>query len=165
MSTIEYRTDDKDSFKEQVGFWINNVLMRVPDSIVLPIGSHIDLCDKDEVQKKKKDIEEKILEVLTEREDNLKQRLEKLKQKTQCELYSDQVDKLCDLAEYSLKVLDLIPIDCTRYDAIIEAWLKILESVRNKDIFRNAVRKLPVTYKKVENAIMDLIKTPEVPVH
>ncbi|XP_038661989.1 malignant fibrous histiocytoma-amplified sequence 1 homolog [Scyliorhinus canicula] len=160
-----YRTDDKDSFKEQVGFWINNILMRVPDSIVLPIGSHIDLCDKDEVQNKKKDIEEKILEVLTEREENLKQRLDKLKQKAQCELYSDQVNKLCDLAEYSLKVLDLIPIDCTRYDAIIEAWLQILKSVRNKDIFRNAVRKLPVTYKKVEDAIMDLIKTPDVPVH
>ncbi|XP_078076963.1 malignant fibrous histiocytoma-amplified sequence 1 [Mustelus asterias] len=160
-----YQVDDADSFKKQVGFWINNVLMRVPESIVLPIGSHIDLCDKDEIQRKKEDIEEKIQEMLTERKENLKQRLEKLKQKSQCELYSDQVNKLRDLVEYSLKVLDLIPVDCTQYDAIFGAWLQILESVRNKEIFLNAIRKLPVTYKKVENAIMELMKTPEVPVH
>ncbi|XP_067902846.1 malignant fibrous histiocytoma-amplified sequence 1 [Heterodontus francisci] len=160
-----YEIDDKDSFKDLVSFWINNVFMRVPDSIVLPIGSHVDLCDKDEVQRKKKDIEEKIKEMLTEREENLNQRLEKLKKKSQCELYSDQVNKLYDLTKYTLKVLDLIPVDCTRYDTIIKAWLQILESVRNKDIFPNAIRKLPVIYKTVEKAITQLIETQEVPVH
>ncbi|XP_041052853.1 malignant fibrous histiocytoma-amplified sequence 1 homolog isoform X1 [Carcharodon carcharias] len=160
-----YKVEDKDSFKELVGFWINNVLMRVPDSIVLPIGSHVDMCDKEEVQRKKKDIEEKIQEMLTERKENLNQRLVKLKEKPQCELYSDQVNKLYDLAKYSLKVLDLIPVDCTQYDAIIEAWLQILQLIRNTDIFPNVIRKLPVTYKMVEKAIMELIETQEVPVH
>ncbi|GCC19710.1 malignant fibrous histiocytoma-amplified sequence 1 [Chiloscyllium punctatum] len=160
-----YKMDDKDSFKELVGFWINNILMRVPDSIVLPIGSHMDLCEKDEVQMKKKDIEEKIKEILIERYENLNQRLAKLNKKSQCELYRDQVNKLDDLVKYNLKVLDLIPVDCTQYDTIINAWMQILESVRNKDIFPNAIRTLPVTYKKVEKVITELIETEKVPFH
>ncbi|XP_048401055.1 malignant fibrous histiocytoma-amplified sequence 1 isoform X2 [Stegostoma tigrinum] len=160
-----YKLDDKDSFKELVGFWINNIFMRVPDSIVLPIGTHVDLCKKDDVQMKKKDIEEKIKEMLTERNENLNQRLAKLNEKSQCELYRDQANKLDDLVKYNLKVLDLIPVDCTQYDAINKAWMQILESVRNTDIFPNAIRTLPVTYKKVEKAITGLIETQKVPFH
>ncbi|XP_067849706.1 malignant fibrous histiocytoma-amplified sequence 1 [Heptranchias perlo] len=160
-----YEMDDKDSFKDLVGFWINNILMRVPDSVVLPIGSHVDHCDKEEAERKKKDIEEKIKEMLIERQENLNLRLEKLKDNSQCELYSDQANKLCDLADYSLKVLDLIPIDCTQYDDINKVRCQILESVRNEDIFPNAIRKLPIIYKVVEQAITELTETQEIPEH
>uniref|UniRef100_UPI00398E8C84 malignant fibrous histiocytoma-amplified sequence 1 homolog n=1 Tax=Pristiophorus japonicus TaxID=55135 RepID=UPI00398E8C84 len=160
-----YDVDDEHSFKELVGFWINNVFMRVPDSVVLPVGTHVDLCDKDEVQRKKKDIEEKIKAMLTERKENLTQRCEKLRKKRQSELYRDQANTLYNLSEFSLQVLDLIPVDYSRNNAIAEARLQILQLVRNENIFPNAIRKLPVIYKEVEKAITDLIETHEVPEH
>ncbi|XP_054131030.1 malignant fibrous histiocytoma-amplified sequence 1 homolog isoform X4 [Melozone crissalis] len=43
-----YQTNDK-TFKELVGFWINNLSMRVPNSVVLPVGTHVDCCQEQEI--------------------------------------------------------------------------------------------------------------------
>ncbi|XP_007907545.2 malignant fibrous histiocytoma-amplified sequence 1 [Callorhinchus milii] len=161
----KYEVGNKCVFKELVGFWVNNIFMRVPDSVVLPVGTHVDLCDEEEMRTKKKDIEVKIREMLTERQENLEQRLEKINKKSHCEFYSDQANKLQELAKYNLQVLDLIPIDCTQYTDINNVRKQILQSVRNEDIFPNAVRMLPSTYTAVEKAIAQLVQQQEIPEH
>ncbi|PIO35479.1 hypothetical protein AB205_0029040, partial [Aquarana catesbeiana] len=66
-----YQMDNIQCFIDLVGFWINNLLMRVPDSVVLTVGTHKDLCHPEEVELKSRDIEEKICSMLDEHKASL----------------------------------------------------------------------------------------------
>lgn len=80
--------------------------MRVPDSVVLLVGTHCDQCrDQEEVMEKKKDIEEKVKTMLENRRMVLKQQKKNLEENTDPSLFTDQVDELDCLLEYNLKVM------------------------------------------------------------
>ncbi|MBN3300871.1 MFHA1 protein, partial [Amia calva] len=166
IDLASYNIDDPQSFKEKVSFWINNVMMRVPDSVILPVGTHIDKCRDDrEVQEKKCDIGDKIKDMLAKRELMLDQRRKNIDDKIEPKLFSDQSNKLDQVASYSLKCLDLVPIDCTNYKDIEQLQEKILDFVQDIETFPNVVKKLPHIYQAVESAIEDLIKDNQFPKH
>uniref|UniRef100_W5LWH4 Si:ch211-210p4.6 n=1 Tax=Lepisosteus oculatus TaxID=7918 RepID=W5LWH4_LEPOC len=161
-----YSIGDPQSFKEEVSFWINNVLMRVPDSVVLPVGTHIDKCENsEEIKEKKADIEINIKKMLDEREARLEQRRKNIREKMEPALFSDQTCRLDQVTGYNLKVLDFIAIDGTNQADIEYLQAQILECVQNKDLFPNIEKKLPRVYQTVESSIRDLLKDHKVPDH
>lgn len=93
-----------DSFKELVGFWINNLFMRVPNSVVLPVGTHIDVCNKEEVTLKKRDIMSRIRAMLEERKTSLAHFIANLEDNEEAEIYVDQWNKLKEMENCSLTV-------------------------------------------------------------
>lgn len=87
-----------------VGFWINNLLMRVPDSVVLTVGTHADLCHPEEVKLKSKDIQEKICKMLDQHKGNLFHFIDNLGERQDSELYLEQADKLREISNCTVNV-------------------------------------------------------------
>lgn len=88
-----------------MSFWISNIQLRVPDSVVLPVGTHIDQCpDQMDIDRKKKDIDSKLQNMLSDRIEALELRKEELQESDDPSLFSDQMDDLSRLTDYNLKV-------------------------------------------------------------
>ncbi|KAI4896254.1 hypothetical protein NFI96_031502 [Prochilodus magdalenae] len=161
-----YRSDDPQSFSENVGFWINNIQLKVPNSVVLLVGTHTDQCkDAIEVLERKNDIQEKVTQMLSERKESLEQQRKNLEGLEDHSLFSDQMSDIERLTEYKLTVLDLIPVDCTMADDI--TWLQnhIKDLTLNKDKFPFMEQTLPQCYQEVESAIQDLLADGDIPKH
>ncbi|KAL6461475.1 hypothetical protein MHYP_G00296190 [Metynnis hypsauchen] len=161
-----YHTEDPKSFSEKVGFWINNIQLKVPNSVVLLVGTHADQCkDAMEVLGKKNDIEKKVKQMLSERKESLEQQRKNLKELDDLSLFSEQMSDIERLTEYKLKVLDLIPIDCTKYEDI--TWLKghIKDLISDKDTFPFMEQTLPQCYQEVETIIQGLVDDDVIPQH
>ncbi len=90
------------SFKENVGFWIKNLHLKIPDSVVLLVGTHVDECT--DVNEKKKHIENQVKEMLETHTTNLEQRMKNFQDKEDSSLYYDQINQIERLTEYKLKV-------------------------------------------------------------
>ncbi|XP_053151626.1 malignant fibrous histiocytoma-amplified sequence 1 homolog isoform X2 [Hemicordylus capensis] len=149
------------SFSELIGFWINNLLMRVPNSVVLPVGTHIDACAEREVEEKKRDIMTKMQAMLEERKTNLTHFIANLEGIEESEYYVDQWNRLKDMENWSLKILDLVSVNCMNYNDIKTLEGTILEHVKNEEVFPNVIQVLPTVYKQVEAAIVDIVQKNE----
>ncbi|XP_042309219.1 malignant fibrous histiocytoma-amplified sequence 1 homolog [Sceloporus undulatus] len=150
-----------DSFKDLVGFWINNLFMRVPDSVVLPIGTHIDACGEREVEEKKEDIMNKIQTMLEERRTNLAHLIANLEENEESEFYVDQWNRLKEMENCTLTILDLVSVNCLDYEDIKMLEGTILDHVKNEIIFPNIIQVLPPVYKQVEAAVVDIVQNSE----
>lgn len=103
FSFPRYQTNDK-AFKDLVGFWINNLSMRVPNSVVLPVGTHVDCCREEEVEEKRRDIMAKITAMLMERKSNLAHFINNLEGSEEPEFYMDQWERLKEMENCTLTV-------------------------------------------------------------
>ncbi|XP_051563673.1 malignant fibrous histiocytoma-amplified sequence 1-like isoform X2 [Myxocyprinus asiaticus] len=166
IDLASYQIKDPQSFNEKVGFWIKNIQLKIPDSVVLLVGTHVDQCTNEaEVKEKQKHIEEKVEEMLQRHKFNLNQRRKNLQDKEDPSLYSDQIDQIKRLTEYKLKVLDLVPIDCTKPVDICKLHTNIKNEILNKDTFPYIEQTLPRCYREVETDIQELLKNGDIPQH
>uniref|UniRef100_A0A670HL77 Roc domain-containing protein n=1 Tax=Podarcis muralis TaxID=64176 RepID=A0A670HL77_PODMU len=156
----QYQRSD-DSFKELVGFWINNLFMRVPNSVVLPVGTHIDVCCEQEVKEKKEDIMSKIQDMLDERKSTLAHLIANLEDNEESEFFVDQWNRLKEMEQCTLTVLDLVPVNCMDYEDIRTLEGTILKHVKNEAVFPNVIQVLPPIYKQVEAAIVNIVQKNE----
>ncbi|XP_026562224.1 malignant fibrous histiocytoma-amplified sequence 1 homolog [Pseudonaja textilis] len=150
-----------DSFKDLVGFWISNLFMRVPNSVVLPVGTHVDACSEEEVEEKKKDIMCKIQAMLKERQTILSHLITNLEDNEESEFYEDQWTRVKEMENCTLTILDLVPVNCMDYLDIQKLEEIILEHVKNEKLFPNVIQVLPPIYKQVEAAIVDMMQSNE----
>lgn len=105
-SDFSYQTENAQSFDEKVGFWIKNIQLKIPDSVVLLVGTHVDECtDENEVKEKKQEIEENVEKMLQTRKSNLDLQIENLQNMDDPSLYSDQINQIERLTKYKLKVV------------------------------------------------------------
>ncbi|XP_034535462.1 malignant fibrous histiocytoma-amplified sequence 1 homolog [Notolabrus celidotus] len=161
-----YSIIDPQSFKDKLWFWINNIQLRVPDSVVLLVGTHCDQCkDQEEVMEKKNDIEGKVKTMLANRKAVLKQQKRNLEDNINPSLFVDQLDELDCLLEYNLKVLDLIPIDGTKMEDIGKLKSHILTCIQSESVFLCSGSILPKSYEAVEQAIHTLVSLRDIPRH
>ncbi|TKS69512.1 Malignant fibrous histiocytoma-amplified sequence 1 -like protein [Collichthys lucidus] len=166
IDLASYSTVDPHSFKDQLWFWINNIQLRVPNSVVLLVGTHCDQCiDQEEVMEKKKDIEEKVKAMLAHRRMVLKQQRNNLEENMDPSLFMDQVDELDCLLEYNLKVLDLVTVDCTKSEDIEKLKSHILMCIQSEGVLLCSESILPKSYEEVEQAIHKLVALEEIPKH
>ncbi|XP_035751137.1 malignant fibrous histiocytoma-amplified sequence 1 homolog isoform X3 [Egretta garzetta] len=159
-----YQTNDK-TFKELVGFWINNLSMRVPNSVVLPVGTHVDCCQEEEVEKKRHDIMAKIAAMLAERKSNLAHFIDNLEGSEEPEFYADQWERLKEMESCTLTILNLVAVNCMDHHDIKKLEATILEHVKNEELFPEVVRVLPPVYRQVEAAIVDIAQSEEMADH
>lgn len=88
-----------------MGFWINNIQLKVPDAVVLLLGTHADCCsDEKEVQDQKRNIEEGVKQMLLEQKVSLEQQRKNLEDLENPSLYSDQINAIEQLEGYKLQV-------------------------------------------------------------
>ncbi|XP_069480153.1 malignant fibrous histiocytoma-amplified sequence 1-like isoform X2 [Ambystoma mexicanum] len=160
-----YQMGDMNTFNDLVGFWINNLSMRVPDSVVLPVGTHTDCCMPEEVEAKKRDIESRIAAMLEQRRTTLNHFIRNMDDSQDSELYSDQLERLKEMANYSLHIVDLVPLDCTSYQEVHRLQDLMLELVKDEDMFPNVVKVLPPVYRTVEAAICHVTQSEELGAH
>ncbi|KAI1904006.1 hypothetical protein AGOR_G00001240 [Albula goreensis] len=165
INLASYSIADPTSFKDMVSFWMNNVMMRVPDSVVLPVGTHADQCTESEIQEKEKDIGKNIREMLEERQSKLQSRISNIKDKDDPSPFSEQLNRLYHLADLNIEVLDLLPLDCTKSEEIMKLQEHILKHVQNKELFPNVESTLPRSYQVVESSIRNLMKNRDFPKH
>ncbi|XP_061078357.1 malignant fibrous histiocytoma-amplified sequence 1 homolog [Conger conger] len=165
VNLASYSISEPQSFKDNVSFWINNVLMRVPDSVVLPVGTHADQCTDAEFADKKEDIRRKTEAMLEDRRSKLEQRISNIKEKDDPTLFSEQLKRLYQLTTYNLKVLDIMSMDCTKSAEIEKLQEQVLKHVQDRDLFPNLEKTLPRSYQVVESSIRDLIKKKNIPEH
>ncbi|XP_025890573.1 malignant fibrous histiocytoma-amplified sequence 1-like [Nothoprocta perdicaria] len=154
-----------DTFKDLVGFWINNLCMRVPSAVVLPVGTHTDCCLEADVEEKRGDIMSKIAAMLEQRRSNLSHFINNLEGSEESELYVDQWERLKEMENRTLTILNLVPVNCTDRRDIKKLEAVILEHVRNEELFPEVVRVLPPVYRQVEAAIVDVAQSEEVAGH
>ncbi|XP_030582237.1 malignant fibrous histiocytoma-amplified sequence 1 [Archocentrus centrarchus] len=166
VDLASYSITDPHSFKDQIWFWINNIQLRVPDAVVMLVGTHCDQCrDLDEVMEKKKDIEEKVNTMLANRKIVLKYQKKNLEENADPCLYMDQVDELDCLLDYNLKVLDLLTLDCTKTEDIVRFRSLILKCIQSESVFLCSESILPQSYEEVEQAIHILATLEQIPQH
>ncbi|KAJ8271422.1 hypothetical protein COCON_G00102810 [Conger conger] len=167
INLASYDVLDPQSFRDSVSFWIKNVQLRVPDAVVLVVGTHSDECrDEVDVQEKKEDIDRKIRGMLEERKANLERWKKNLEedQKDTAE-FSNQLRYLRQCTEHKLQVLDLLPMDCTNPEEIEKFKEYILQQVQNSDLFPNIEKILPQLYQEVESSIKALKEDKDIPEH
>lgn len=86
-------------------FWIKNLQLKIPDSVVLLVGTHVDQCTETEVNEKKKHIEVGVEEMLKKHTDTLEQRRKNLQDGDNLTLNYDQIHQIERLTEHKLKVI------------------------------------------------------------
>lgn len=64
-----------------------------------------------------------------------------------------------------LKVLDLIPIDCTKVEDIMELKSHILSCIQSESVFLCSESILPKSYESVEQVIHKLVTRHDIPQH
>ncbi|KAM3935080.1 malignant fibrous histiocytoma-amplified sequence 1 homolog [Leptodactylus fuscus] len=160
-----YQIDNEQIFMDLVGFWIKNLVMRVPNSVVLTVGTHTDLCQPGEVEEKCQDIKERIYRMLSEHKANLTHFINNLEERQDSEFYLEQADKLRELSNCSVHVVNVFPIDGTHYNDIEKLQNHILYTVCKEELFPNIIKMLPPIYKEVENAILEVTQNEETPQH
>ncbi|XP_062405369.1 malignant fibrous histiocytoma-amplified sequence 1-like isoform X3 [Sardina pilchardus] len=161
-----YDPSNPQSFEEHVSFWISNIQLRVPDSVVLPVGTHVDQCwDEMDVDRKKEHINSELQRMLTDRTETLQELKKTLQESDDPSLYSDQMNDLSRLTHYKLKVLDLLLVDCTKPEDILKFQDHTLKEVTNKENFPSIERTLPGIYQEVEKEIQDLLREDDIPQH
>ncbi|NXJ12352.1 MFHA1 protein, partial [Odontophorus gujanensis] len=139
--------------------------MRVPNSVVLPVGTHTDCCPKQEVEEKRSNIMAKITAMLVERKSNLTHFINNLEDSEEPEVYVDQWEKLKEMENCTLTILDLVAVNCTDHSDIKKLEATILEHVKNEELFPEVVRVLPPIYREVEAAIVDITQSEEMADH
>nr|XP_031360800.1 malignant fibrous histiocytoma-amplified sequence 1-like [Lonchura striata domestica] len=159
-----YQTNDK-IFKELVGFWINNLSMRVPNSVVLPVGTHVDCCQEQEVAEKTCDIMARITAMLAERKSTLAHFIDNLEGSEEPKFYVDQWERLKEMESCTLTILNLVAVNCTDHRDIRKLKAIILKHVKNEELFPEVVRVLPPVYRQVEAAIVDIAQSEEMAEH
>ncbi|KAI1890192.1 hypothetical protein AGOR_G00171150 [Albula goreensis] len=167
INLASYDVNDPQCFKDSVSFWINNVQLRVPDSVVLLVGTHTDECSGEaEVQRKKVDIERKVRQMLEERKANLERRKHTIEEDLEdSKQVFHQLKDLKQLTQYNLKVLDLVPMDCTKTEEITKFQDYILCQVKNKELFPSIETTLPRRYQEVETSIQEFRENDDIPKH
>lgn len=165
VDLASYNIEDPQSFGEKVGFWVNNIQLRVPDSVVLLVGTHCDKCqDVEEILEKKRDIERKVKDMQSEKKEALEVKKKYLADSKDPSVFSDQMEELANLLDYNLQVLDLVTIDYTRKDEILNFREHIWKQTKDQT-FPCAERTLPKSYEEVEKAIQDLSERKQIPLH
>ncbi|XP_067305915.1 malignant fibrous histiocytoma-amplified sequence 1 [Pseudorasbora parva] len=165
VNLSSYKMDDQ-SFQQNVSFWIKNLQLKIPESVVLLVGTHVDQCtDETEVNEKKKHIQGRVKEMLEDHTNNLELRMKNLQDGDNPSSNSDQINQIEKLTEYKLKVLDFVLIDCTKQEDIDRLHTRIKDEVLNKDTFPNLEQTLPGIYYNVENDIQELLKNGDIQEH
>ncbi|NXD12971.1 MFHA1 protein, partial [Nothocercus nigrocapillus] len=139
--------------------------MRVPNSVVLPVGTHTDCCQEADVEEKRCDIMSKIAAMLEERKSNLTHFINNLEGSEESEFYVDQWEKLKEMENHTLTILNLVPVNCTNCRDIKKLEAVILKHARNEELFPEVVRVLPPVYRQVEAAIVDVAQSEEMADH
>ncbi|KFO08351.1 Malignant fibrous histiocytoma-amplified sequence 1, partial [Balearica regulorum gibbericeps] len=139
--------------------------MRVPNSVVLPVGTHVDCCRKEEVDEKRHDIMAKIVALLAERKSNLAHFIDNLEGSKEPEFYMDQWERLKEMESCTLTILNLVAVNCRDHRDIKKLEATILEHVKNEELFPEVVRVLPPIYRQVEAAIVDIAQSEEMADH
>ncbi|NXU81351.1 MFHA1 protein, partial [Oreotrochilus melanogaster] len=139
--------------------------MRVPSSVVLPVGTHVDCCQEEEVEEKRCHIMAKIAAMLRERKSNLTHLINNLEGSEEPELYMDQWERLKEMESCTLSILNLVAVNCRDPRDIKKLEAALLEHVRNEELFPEVVRVLPPVYRQVEAAIIDISQSEEVGNH
>ncbi|XP_075043919.1 malignant fibrous histiocytoma-amplified sequence 1 homolog isoform X2 [Mixophyes fleayi] len=165
VDLYRYQIGNAQSFKDLVGFWINNLLMRVPNSVVLTVATHTDMCQPGEVEQKSKDIQERICGMLDQHKANLTHFINNLEERQDSELYLEQAEKLREISNCTIHVLHVIPINSTNSHDISNLQNYILDSVNNLELFPNAIKMLPPIYKIVEHSILEVMQSEDTPEH
>lgn len=78
--------------------------MRVPNSVVLPVGTHVDCCQEEEVEEKRRDIMAKIAAMQAERKSNLAHFINNLEGSEEPKFYVDQWERLKEMESCTLTV-------------------------------------------------------------
>ncbi|NXE34577.1 MFHA1 protein, partial [Ptilorrhoa leucosticta] len=139
--------------------------MRVPNSVVLPVGTHVDCCQEQEVAEKTHDIMARITAMLVERKSNLAHFINNLEGSEEPKFYMDQWERLKEMESCTLTILNLIAVNCTDHRDIKKLEATILEHVKNEELFPEVVRVLPPVYRQVEAAIVDIARSEEMAEH
>ncbi|NWT81677.1 MFHA1 protein, partial [Lanius ludovicianus] len=139
--------------------------MRVPNSVVLPVGTHVDCCQEQEVAEKTHDIMARITTMLAERKSNLAHFIDNLEGSEEPKFYVDQWERLKEMESCTLTILNLVAVNCMDHRDIRKLKATILEHVKNEELFPEVVRVLPPIYRQVEAAIMDIARSEEMADH
>ncbi|KFQ19271.1 Malignant fibrous histiocytoma-amplified sequence 1, partial [Merops nubicus] len=117
--------------------------MRVPSSVVLPVGTHVDCCREEEVEEKRQDIMARMEAMLAERRSNLAHCINNLEGSEEPEFYMDQWERLKEMESHTLTILNLVAVNCTDHRGIKQLEATILQHVKNEELFPEVVRVLP----------------------
>ncbi|NXI76953.1 MFHA1 protein, partial [Rhipidura dahli] len=139
--------------------------MRVPNSVVLPVGTHVDCCQEQEVAEKTQDIMARITDMLEERKSNLAHFINNLEGSEEPKFYVDQWERLKEMESCTLTILNLVAVNCMDHRDIKKLEATILELVKNEELFPEVVRVLPPVYRQVEAAIVDIARSEAVADH
>ncbi|NXI47068.1 MFHA1 protein, partial [Galbula dea] len=139
--------------------------MRVPNSVVLPVGTHVDCCREEEVEEKRHDIVARIAAMLAERKNNLTHFLDNLEGSEEPEFYMDQWERLKEMESRTLTILNLVAVNCMDHHDIKKLEVTILQHVKNEELFPEVIRVLPPIYRQVEAAIVAIAQSEEVADH
>ncbi|NXS11697.1 MFHA1 protein, partial [Neodrepanis coruscans] len=139
--------------------------MQVPNSVVLPMGTHVDCCREEEVEEKRHDIMAKITPMLTERKSNLAHSIDNMEGNEEPEFYVDQWERLIEMLSCMLTILNLVAVNCTDYCDIKKLEACILEHVKNKELLPKVIRVLLPIHRQVEAAILDIAQSEEMADH
>ncbi|XP_077869901.1 uncharacterized protein LOC102809546 [Saccoglossus kowalevskii] len=179
VNLAEYKLVDNNfenmSYKELVHLWIANVSMRVPNAVVLVVGTHIDVVKKrgEDPEAKMEDIMERITNQLKEKRDLLESRITTLDERIKDMEESEDVqqDKLEVLSrkirelKNEKKVADLQVYICPNYvmlcskepntEGLVEFKDAVISLALDQKRFPQRGKNRPKSWKEVENFLFE----------
>ncbi|XP_019646424.1 PREDICTED: malignant fibrous histiocytoma-amplified sequence 1 homolog [Branchiostoma belcheri] len=157
-----YRLNDEDSYRREVGVWIDNIAMRVPDATVLPVGTHLDKITPEDAQEKLDEIFHKIKKEQEQRLKTVKRHIAQLKRRldqpsggTDTGVLMHLLTNLEEKQGLQLQVQEGIALSSKGLEGFTDFRRTVAELAQKH--LQQARRKIPATWRQVE----DLMKPAE----
>ncbi|KAI8483914.1 hypothetical protein Bbelb_383040 [Branchiostoma belcheri] len=157
-----YRLNDEDSYRREVGVWIDNIAMRVPDASVLPVGTHLDKITPEDAQEKLDEIFHKIKKEQEQRMKTVKRHIAQLKRRldqpsggTDTGVLMHLLTNLEEKQGLQLQVQEGIALSSKGLEGFTDFRRTVAELAQKH--LQQARRKIPATWRQVE----DLMKPAE----
>ncbi|NXW78131.1 MFHA1 protein, partial [Hirundo rustica] len=144
----------------------------VPNSVVLPVGTHVDCCQEQEVAEMTHDTMARITAMLAERKSPLSHFIDSLEGSEEPRFYVDRWDGLKEMESCTLTIglsfswtLNLVAVNCTDHRDIKKLKATILKHVKDEELFPEAVRVLPPAHRRTGAAIVGIAQSEEMADH
>ncbi|XP_066264959.1 malignant fibrous histiocytoma-amplified sequence 1 homolog [Branchiostoma lanceolatum] len=157
----KYEPDSDESYRRHVGVWVENIAMRVPNAVVLVVGTHLDKIGQQDADAKLEHILGRIIEDEDDRLGNISLRIAELEEKADRgdvtpEEAETRLEPLREKVDVRLRVWPVgISLSSSEgllgFDRLKEGLMKI---VADQDYFVQVGRTIPRSWKDVETLLV-----------
>ena len=166
LLAFDLSTYDDSKFDSRIGSWIDFIIARSNQLIILPVGTHVDKLKAKQVKQRCDSVSEKITQHLKKHRANIEREIKKIESRPHISpALSEQLKLYISLLKLESHVYDrVMPVSSLNMNGMDAMLQSIEEMATQKEIFPNVLRSIPSLWGEVENYLEDRGYAMKVPV-